>query len=163
MVVADRAGGTAAKRLVAQMAEVEAMTAQGRGCICASRSDYSARDSIEQAARCWRGEGGRFASLIAQDEAASATNVDLLIRTGGDRLLSDFMLWEAAFAELYFTDAMWPDFDGESLAEAVGEFRGRHTGWGPDRRRVAAGFCKHFSRREREGPTARERRGRVRA
>jgi undecaprenyl diphosphate synthase len=118
------------KRLVARMAEVEAMTAHGQALHLRIALDYSARDSIEQAARCWRGEDDRLASLIAQDDTASATDVDLLIRTGGDRRLSDFLLWESAFAELYFTDQMWPDFDGGSLAEAVGEFRARQRAGG---------------------------------
>ena len=139
------------RRLVTRMAEVEAMTAHGQGLHLRIALDYSARDSIEQAARCWRGEEDRFASLIAQADTASATDVDLLIRTGGDRRLSDFLLWESAFAELYFTDQMWPDFDGESPAEAIGEFRSRQRAGGliggvlqPD--------LKHLSRREREGP-----------
>ena len=118
------------RRLVARMAEVEAMTAQGDGLHLRIALDYSARDSIEQAARCWRGEGGRLASLIAQADTAGATDVDLMIRTGGDRRLSDFLLWESAFAELYFTDQMWPDFDGESLRAAVAEFRARQRAGG---------------------------------
>jgi len=114
-------------RLVARMAEVEAMTAYGRTLHLRIALDYSAREAIERAAL----EGpGRFAWRVAQADDDSATDVDLMIRTGGDRRLSDFMLWESAFAELYFTDQMWPDFDGESLAEAVGEFRSRQRAGG---------------------------------
>jgi undecaprenyl diphosphate synthase len=134
------------KRLVAKMAEVEAMTAQGRALHLRIALDYSARDSIEQAARCWRGEHDRLASLIAQADTASASDVDLLIRTGGDRRLSDFLLWESAFAELYFTDQMWPDFDGESLRTAIEEFHARQHAGGliggmlqPDLKRAANG------------------------
>jgi len=50
-------------------------------------------------------------------------DVDLLIRTGGERRLSDFLLWESAYAELCFLSRMWPDFAGEDLAAAVAEFR----------------------------------------
>jgi undecaprenyl diphosphate synthase len=136
------------RRLVARMAEVEAMTAHGRGLHLRIALDYSAREAIERAAL----EGAdRFACRVAQADDDSATDVDLMIRTGGDRRLSDFLLWECAFAELCFTDQMWPDFDGESLAEAVGEFRTRRRAGGliggvlqPD--------LKHLSRREREGP-----------
>jgi undecaprenyl diphosphate synthase len=57
-------------------------------------------------------------------------DVDLLVRTGGERRLSDFLLWECAYAELYFTDLMWPDFDGEALAEAVADFSTRERRFG---------------------------------
>jgi undecaprenyl diphosphate synthase len=57
-------------------------------------------------------------------------DVDLLIRTGGEKRLSDFLLWESAYAELVFTDVMWPDFDGADLDAAVAEFRGRERRFG---------------------------------
>jgi undecaprenyl diphosphate synthase len=56
--------------------------------------------------------------------------VDLLIRTGGERRLSDFLLWECAYAELIFSRRMWPDFAAEDLAGAVREFRGRERRFG---------------------------------
>jgi len=56
--------------------------------------------------------------------------LDLLIRTGGEQRLSDFMLWECAYAELVFTDRMWPDFDAADLEAAVREFRSRHRRFG---------------------------------
>jgi undecaprenyl diphosphate synthase len=132
------------KRLAARMAEVEAMTAHGKALHLRIALDYSSREAIERAAH----EGAdRFASRIAQADDDSATDVDLLIRTGGDRRLSDFLLWESAFAELYFTDQMWPEFDGESLGDAVAEFHARQRAGGliggvlqQDIRRVAGGL-----------------------
>jgi undecaprenyl diphosphate synthase len=59
-----------------------------------------------------------------------APDVELLIRTGGEQRLSDFLLWESAYAELYFTEVAWPDFDGESLAAAVAEFGRRQRRFG---------------------------------
>jgi undecaprenyl diphosphate synthase len=56
--------------------------------------------------------------------------VDLLIRTGGEQRLSDFLLWESAYAELYFTTVMWPDFNGADLASAVQAFAGRDRRYG---------------------------------
>ena len=56
--------------------------------------------------------------------------MDLLIRTGGEQRLSDFLLWECAYAELFFTPRMWPDFGAADLAEAVREFRARERRFG---------------------------------
>jgi undecaprenyl diphosphate synthase len=59
-----------------------------------------------------------------------ALDVDLLIRTGGDRRLSDFMLWECAYAELFFTARMWPEFEAADLAAAVQDFLQRERRFG---------------------------------
>jgi len=57
-------------------------------------------------------------------------DVDLLIRTGGEQRLSDFLLWESAYAELVFTPKMWPDFDAADFTRALEEFRGRERRFG---------------------------------
>src|SRR3546814_6491609 len=57
--------------------------------------------------------------LAKQLDTADLPPLDLLIRTSGERRLSNFMLWQAAYAELYFTDTLWPDFNGETLAQAL--------------------------------------------
>jgi undecaprenyl diphosphate synthase len=57
-------------------------------------------------------------------------DVDLVIRTSGERRLSDFLLWESAYAELYFTDRLWPDFDADDLAEALASFHTRERRFG---------------------------------
>jgi undecaprenyl diphosphate synthase len=57
-------------------------------------------------------------------------DVDLLIRTGGEQRLSDFLLWECAYAELWFTDRMWPDFGAAHLAAAIHEFHSRDRRFG---------------------------------
>jgi len=73
-----------------------------------------------------------MASLLGQvmNGGGPAPDVDLLIRTGGERRLSDFLLWECAYAELLFTPVMWPDFTGEHLQEAVGDFQARDRRFG---------------------------------
>jgi undecaprenyl diphosphate synthase len=97
--------------------------------------DYSARDAILSAALS--AKDGMSRESIAQ---SLAPDVDLLIRTGGEQRLSDFLLWECAYAELIFTRRMWPDFDASDLRRAVEEFRRRErrfggvpAGWVPPR------------------------------
>ncbi len=112
-----------------RLTRIEQATAGGRRLHIRIAVDYSARASIEDAAaRVAAGAADGFGRLVAQSEpgdADEAADVDLLIRTGGDKRLSDFLLWESAFAELWFTDQMWPDFDEAALRCAIAEFRAR--------------------------------------
>ena len=71
-----------------------------------------------------------YSSRWAIDATVLLPDVDLLIRTGGEQRLSDFLLWESAYAELYFTDTMWPDFGAAELATAVAEFQARERRFG---------------------------------
>ena len=96
--------------------------------------DYSGRDAILRAAQCLPSGAAsrdRFGRLVAiVDHGTPAGDLDLLIRTGGERRLSDFLLWEAAYAELLFLPMMWPDFGAEELCRAVREFAGRERRFG---------------------------------
>jgi undecaprenyl diphosphate synthase len=71
-----------------------------------------------------------LAPLLREGFAAQTGDVDLLIRTGGEKRLSDFLLWESAYAELVFTDKMWPDFDECDLEAALEEFSRRERRFG---------------------------------
>lgn len=102
--------------------------------------DYSARDAILRAARSISMSAApdsaatrdEFARLLAHVDhgIGESKDVDLLIRTGGEQRLSDFLLWECAYAELYFTRRMWPEFSPADLAEAVEDFRARERRFG---------------------------------
>jgi len=102
----------------------ERETAVGRRLHLRIAIDYSARDAILAAAR------GMAEFSREAFERAIGPPVDLLIRTGGERRLSDFLLWECAYAELVFTRTMWPDFGGDELAVAVREFKNRDRRFG---------------------------------
>ncbi len=71
-----------------------------------------------------------YSSRWAIDAGVILPDVDLLIRTGGEQRLSNFLLWECAYAELYFTETMWPDFGAAQLAAAIAEFHTRQRRFG---------------------------------
>jgi undecaprenyl diphosphate synthase len=102
----------------------ERETASGRALHLRLAIDYSSRDALVDAAR--RGVATRedFALRLG------APDVDLLIRTGGERRLSDFLLWESAYAELYFSPVAWPEFSAAHLRMAIEEFQCRDRRFG---------------------------------
>jgi undecaprenyl diphosphate synthase len=109
------------------VAEAEAVTAAGRTLEVRIAIDYSSRDAILRAAAKLR-KGATREDLSRQ--LGDAPDVDLLIRTGGEQRLSDFLLWECAYAELLFTGRMWPDFGRVDLEEAVAEYYSRERRFG---------------------------------
>lgn len=124
------------RRVVEAIEAAESATAGGTTLKLRIALDYSARDAIVAAAdRCRCGgvpSREAFAALLgdAMHAGEPAGDVDLLIRTGGEQRLSDFLLWECAYAELVFTPCMWPDFGPEELAVAVREFHRRERRFG---------------------------------
>ena len=112
-------------KLVAAIERTETATAAGATLTLRVAVDYSARESIQH---------GRI-----------GPDVDLLIRTGGEQRLSDFLLWECAYAELIFSRRMWPDFDVHDLAAAVREFEVRERRFGglPEPHAATNGPARH--------------------
>jgi len=108
--------------------------------------DYAGRDAIRMAAARWATETSNtstppsqevFASHVAAAAHCSETpSVDLLIRTGGEQRLSDFLLWESAYAELLFLDILWPDVTAQTLADAVDAYHSRDRRFGGLSRRT---------------------------
>jgi undecaprenyl diphosphate synthase len=94
--------------------------------------DYSAQYSILEAAGTGALDASRFRDLLDEVDHSSppAGAVDLLIRTGSEQRLSDFLLWECAYAELYFTDCMWPDFGEAGLQAALADYASRQRRFG---------------------------------
>jgi undecaprenyl diphosphate synthase len=140
------------RALVGLIESAERRTCDGSVLTVRLAIDYSARQAIVCAARRLAGDGD--ASAFAEELSGGVpprpgstrggvtSDVDLLIRTGGERRLSDFMLWESAYAELHFTDRLWPDFGADALEAAVADFLARERRFGglprrprtPDRR-----------------------------
>ena len=119
--------------LVNTIEHTERITAHGSKLHLRLAIDYSARAAIATAAASMRGECSpeEFERHLASAmHADGGTPVDLLIRTGGERRLSDFLLWECAYAELVFTDTFWPDFDEPAFEAALHEFARRDRRFG---------------------------------
>jgi undecaprenyl diphosphate synthase len=114
------------------IARAEAATANGDTLHLRIAIDYSARDAILNAAMQAAGIGDltreAFSELVTGE--AGLRDVDLIIRTSGEKRLSDFLLWEGAYAELHFTERMWPEFEADDLAEALSSFQRRERRFG---------------------------------
>ena len=123
--------------------QVESLTASGSRMHLRVAVDYSARDAMLRAAAAMRGESvsrDDFTELLARvdHDPMPAKDVDLVVRTGGEQRLSDFLLWECAYAELLFVDKMWPEFNAGDLAEAMADFRSRNRRFGLAPEQVAS-------------------------
>ena len=119
--------------------ELKAASAKNDGMTLCLALSYGGRESIAQAAQ-------KLARAVAEGairvqdinplsfaealQTATLPELDLVIRTSGEQRLSNFLLWEAAYAELYFTDVPWPDFRRDDLYEAIGVFQGRERRFG---------------------------------
>lgn len=113
----------------------ERATLGGRAMRLRIAIDHSGRDAILRAASAADGHPvsrERFADLVtlADHDPRPASPVDLYLRTGGERRLSDFLLWEAAYAELLFLDVLWPDFGAADLDAAIDDFGARERRFG---------------------------------
>lgn len=101
--------------------------------------NYGSRDEILRAAKDWAAycrETGTDPASLTEAEfskrlySADVPDPDLIIRPGGEKRISNFLLWQAAYAELYYTDVMWPDFDEKELDKAIEAFRLRNRRYG---------------------------------
>ena len=126
------------KAVLCEIEKAESITATGSSLSLCVAIDYSARDAITRAAievnaflsNKKPSSPDLFQPLLVQALTKEGGEVDLLIRTGGEKRLSDFLLWESAYAELLFTDRMWPDFDIADFDTALDEFNRRERRFG---------------------------------
>ena len=128
-----------AVRLQQRIAEAEALTAANTRLDLQVAVSYGGRWDLVEAARrlAARAASGALrpadideAALAAELQLSELPDPDLFIRTGGDHRVSNFLLWNIAYAELFFTDTLWPDFDERVLAEAIADFESRERRFG---------------------------------
>ena len=124
-----------------KLASVRAETAANRGMVLTLALSYGGRQELVHAAR--RAAAARGTALEAADlEAALWTaglpELDLLVRTSGERRISNFLLWQCAYAELVFTDVLWPDFRDLELLAALAEYQARERRFGQTGAQLAA-------------------------
>ena len=117
--------------IVEMLEESIARTAKNSRTTLAVALNYGAQDEIVRAARAAAAQGEvNVASIEANLDTADLPPLDLLIRTSGEQRLSNFMLWQAAYAEFWFTDTLWPDFNKDELAAALNAFARRERRFG---------------------------------
>ena len=125
------------EKLRALIGETDALTEQIEGFQANVCLNYGGRDEIVRAARKWA-EIAASGAAGALDEArfgellysAGIPDPELLIRPGGEQRLSNFLLWQCAYSEFYFTDVLWPDFDGREIDRAIAAYRQRERRFG---------------------------------
>ena len=117
--------------IVEMLEESIARTAKNSRTTLAVALNYGAHDEIVRAARAAAAQGEiSEAAIEANLDTADLPPLDLLIRTSGEQRLSNFMLWQAAYAEFWFTDTLWPDFNKDELAAALDAFARRERRFG---------------------------------
>jgi undecaprenyl diphosphate synthase len=117
--------------IVEMLEESIARTSQNSRTTLAVALNYGAQDEIVRATRAAAAQGEvNVASIEANLDTADLPPLDLLIRTSGEQRLSNFMLWQAAYAEFWFTDTLWPDFNKDELAAALDAFARRERRFG---------------------------------
>ena len=135
--VGDRQG--LPERMRQSLTQAEAATADNRGMVLNVCFNYGGRWDIAQAAAqlAARGEPITENALDRALALAHGPDPDLLIRTGGEQRISNFLLWQCAYSELYFSDRLWPDFDEAALDEAFAAFAERERRFGKTSEQVA--------------------------
>jgi undecaprenyl diphosphate synthase len=124
--------GGLSDKMVGGLLQAEAATAQNHRLVLNVCFNYGGRWDIARAAAdlARRGEPLTEASLDRAMALAHVPDPDLFIRTGGEQRLSNFLLWQSAYSELFFSDKLWPEFDEKALDEAIAAFQNRERRFG---------------------------------
>lgn len=130
--IGNRTDGRLSPDILALMADVEAKTAQNTKLTATFAINYSGRDELLRAAQALQKSGKEVTedTLAATLDTAGTPDPDLVIRTSGEHRLSNYLLWQIAYSELYFTPTAWPDFTPEHLRQAVEDYTKRDRRFG---------------------------------
>lgn len=132
------------EKLQSKIEQVEELTADGDGLLLQVAANYGGRwDIVEAAKKIIERSDPAGLTEDSISEALSTRGVpdpDLFIRTGGERRISNFLLWQLAYSELYFTDLLWPDFDEQALMDAIQDFSGRQRRFGMTGEQIKEGL-----------------------
>ncbi|MBR5742366.1 MAG: di-trans,poly-cis-decaprenylcistransferase [Clostridia bacterium] len=118
-----------------EMERLHALSEKTTGLLVNVAVNYGSRDEIVHAVRALAASGADMTKITEEDIAAhlytaGQPDPDLIIRTGAEKRLSNFLLWQGSYAELYFTEVLWPDFSPKEIEEALTWFRGRKRRYG---------------------------------
>lgn len=132
--------GGLSEKIAAGLVQAEAATAHNTRLVLNVCFNYGGRWDIARAAAqlAARGEALTEANLDAAMALSHVPDPDLFIRTGGEQRLSNFLLWQSAYAELFFSDRLWPEFDEAALDEAIAAFQKRERRFGQTSAQVRA-------------------------
>jgi undecaprenyl diphosphate synthase len=135
--------------LVDLIANAQRLTAGNPGMTLTVAANYGGRWDIMQAVNRLRAEHGNGGAVWTETQLqaylalSDLQEPDLFIRTGGEQRVSNFLLWQLAYTEFYFTNTLWPDFDAEALEQAIVSYRQRERRFGRTSEQVAAGRTVH--------------------
>jgi undecaprenyl diphosphate synthase len=121
--------------------QAEGLTADNKRLTLTIAANYGGRWDILQALNKVKDRPVDEAALAAHLAMSYAPEPDLFIRTGGEQRISNFLLWQLAYSELYFTETLWPDFDAQALDQAIASYRGRERRFGRTSEQVAASLA----------------------
>jgi undecaprenyl diphosphate synthase len=133
------------KELVAQIEESEKLTAKNTGLTLTVAANYGGRWDILQATNQLVLKKPKKAGKYTEEDLAPflamhyATEPDLFIRTGGEKRVSNFLLWQLAYTEFYFTDTLWPDFNADAFSDAIHSYQQRERRFGRTSEQVKTG------------------------
>ncbi len=130
--IGNRTDGRISPNILQIMADVEAKTAHCTALTATFAINYSGRDEILRAAQHLQNSGQPIteATFTTALDTSPTPDPDLVIRTSGEQRISNFLLWQMAYAELYFTPVAWPDFTADHLTEALSSFASRQRRFG---------------------------------
>ncbi len=142
IIVGDRSGFN--DEIQEHIAIAESMTRDNTGLVLSIAANYGGRWDIVEAVKKWQLAHPERSISELNEQALSPyialselPEVDLLIRTGGEQRISNFLIWQMAYAEFYFTEDLWPDFDEKSLDKAIASFTQRERRFGKTSEQVA--------------------------